>query len=215
MVVVDSFNLDVVRQPRLPVDVGREAVLRVEEIRVRTLEPQGAGNGDHQALKISVEPERHFLQVHRFDDAAGVRAVGLKQGRRADHRHRLLDRPDLQPHVHAHRGVDRYLDPFTNDALESRQLRDHAIRAVFEVREDVVAGFVGGRSRCDVGVHLGNGDAHAWQRATRTVDDVPDKRSLHRLRRNAAGAREHEHGQRRARAERTSQPTHRTLLTRP
>ena len=38
VVVVDAFDLDVVREPRLAVDVGREAVLRVEEVGVRPLD---------------------------------------------------------------------------------------------------------------------------------------------------------------------------------
>ena len=56
------FDLDVVRQPRLAVDVAREAVLRVEEIGVRPLQPQRAGHRDQHALEVAVEAERHFLR---------------------------------------------------------------------------------------------------------------------------------------------------------
>ena len=79
VIVVEPFNLDVVGQPRLPVDLRRQAVLRVEELRVRAERAGRAGHGHEDALEVPVEGQRHLLQLLAFDDAAGIGAVGLQR----------------------------------------------------------------------------------------------------------------------------------------
>ena len=69
----------VVRQPRLAVDLDRERVLRVEELRVLAVRPRRARHGDEHALEVAVEGERHVGHHLRFDDAAGVGPVGLQE----------------------------------------------------------------------------------------------------------------------------------------
>ena len=164
VVVVDPFDLDVVRQPRLAVDVGRQAVLGVEEIRVRALHPQRAGHHDQHPLEVAVEAERHFREVHALDDAARVGPVGLQQRALADDGDRLLDGADFELQIDAERRVHRHDDAVTHRFLEAAQFPGDAVGAVLQVREHVVARFVGDRRVRDVGVHLGDGHRDARQR---------------------------------------------------
>ena len=90
MVVVDAFDLHVVRKTRLPVDVCREAVLRVEELGVRPEGTRGTRHRQQHALEVTVEAEGHLLKVHARNDAPGIRAIGLKRGALADDGNRLL-----------------------------------------------------------------------------------------------------------------------------
>ena len=163
VVVVDPFDLHVVGEPRLPVDVRREAVLRVEEFRVRPERPRRARYGDEHPLEVAVESERHFLQVDALDDAPRVGAVGLQQWTGADDGDRFFERADVHPAVDAHRGVDRHLDALAHEALEARELGRDAVGAVLQIREGVVPGLVRRRRVRDVGVDFRDRDRHARQ----------------------------------------------------
>jgi hypothetical protein len=120
---------------------------------------------DHQhPLEVAIEGQRRFRQVNALDDAAGVGAVGLQERALADDRHRLFDGADLQPEVDAKRRIDRNDDTVTHGLLEAGQFPGDAVGAVLQVREHVIARFVGDRRIRDVGVHLGDGHRDARQR---------------------------------------------------
>ena len=194
VVVVDPLDLHVVGEPRLSVDVGREAVLRVEELRVRPERTRGARHRDQHALEIAVEPERHFLEVHALDDAAGVGAVGLQERRLADDGDGFLDCADLHLQIHAHRRVHGHIDILAHHLLEARELADHAIPAVFEIREDVVARLIGDGRVADVGVHLSDGHRRARHGETCLVGDVAKQPTLDGLRVEPCRQEKHEPG---------------------
>ena len=194
MVVVDPFNLDVVRQPRLAVHVGRQAVLRVEEVGVRPLQPERARHGDHEPLKVAVEPERHLLQMHGLDHAARVGAVGLQQRALADHRDRFFDGADLHLQVDPHGRVHRDDHAVANRLLEAGQLARHAVGAVFQVREDIEAALVRHGGVGDVRARFGDCDARTRHRKPGFVADVAEQGSFHRLRIEPGRQRQGEYG---------------------
>ena len=165
-----------------PLTFARQAVLRVEEVGVRPLHPQGARHRDHHPLEVAVEAERHLRQMDAFDDAAGVGAVGLQQRALADDGDRLFDGADLHLQIDARCRIHRHLDAVAHRALEAAQLRGHAVLAVLEVRKHVVAGGVRHRRVRDVGVHLGDRHGDAGQREPGLIDDVAEQTAFHRLR---------------------------------
>jgi hypothetical protein len=121
MVVADAFNLHVVGQARLPVDVGREAVLRIEKLRVRPERTRCARYRQQHPLEVAIEPERHLLKLHAGNDAPGIGAIGLKRRRLADDGDRLLQRTDFHLQVDADRLVDIDANVLADRLLESRE----------------------------------------------------------------------------------------------
>ena len=133
LVVVHAVDLDVVGQTRLPVDVRREAVLRVEELGMRPERCRGARHRDQRALKVAIEPERQPRDEVAREDAAGIRAIGL-QRRHRRHDDRFLDASDLQPDIHSNSAVDRNGDAGVDGGFEPRNLDPYLIDAVLQAR---------------------------------------------------------------------------------
>ena len=142
VIVVNALELHVVGEPRLPVHVGRQAVLRVEELRVGAERPRRAGHRDQHALEVAIESERHRLDQHAFDDASRVGTIRLQQRRLGRDRNRFLDHADFQLQIDAHRGVDVDFDALAHRLLEPAQFGFNPVDAVPE-REGVETGLVG------------------------------------------------------------------------
>ena len=195
MVVVDAVEHHIVGQAGLAVHVGRQAVLRVEELRVRPEGPGGAGHRDHQPLEVAVEGQRHLGDLLALDDAAGVGAVGLQRRRLLHDRHRFRQVAHLEGEIHAHRRVHVDLHVLADGLPEARQLRLDPVHAVFEVGEGVVAAGVGSRAPADAGLHLGHGYRRAGDAGARGVGDGAEERPLDRLRARGRGKKEDGQGQ--------------------
>ena len=127
--VIRAFELHVVRLPLLPVDVARQAVVRVVELRMRTEGPRRARHDRQRALEVPIERERQLRDLLALDDAARVGAIGLQHGRLARDRDRLFELTDGQRDVHANRGVHVDFHIVATEFPETDELSLDAIRA--------------------------------------------------------------------------------------
>ena len=181
VVVVDAFDLHVVGEARLAVDVRRQRVLRVEELRVRPERPRGAGHrGDH-ALEVAAEAERHRRDLLALDDAAGVGAIRLQRRRVGADRQHFGDGAGFEREVDADGRVDVDADVLAHDLLEAGQLGFDAIDAVLQVRERVEPVLVGDGRRADAGALVGGGDGGTGHGAAARVGDAAEQRAAHGL----------------------------------
>ena len=79
LVVVDAFDLVVIRHARGPVDFGLQRVRGVKELGVLLRWRRRAGHQGQQGLIIAVaDQNRQLRHYHRVDIAAGVGAVRLQ-----------------------------------------------------------------------------------------------------------------------------------------
>ena len=175
MIVVDAFEQDVVRQSRLAVHLGRQAILRVEEHRMLAVRPRRAGHRDEGRLEVPVA-QRYLLEQLALDDASGVGAIGLQERRLADDGNCLGHRADFELQVDAQRGVDLDDRLVAHGLLEAGQLGGDAVQAVLDAREHVVAVLVCDRRRADVCVDFGDCDGRAGDREAGRIGHVPEQR---------------------------------------
>ncbi len=174
--VVDAFDLHVVGQARLAVDVARQRILRVEEFRVRPERTASAGHrGDH-ALEVAAEAERHRGDLRAFDDAAGVGAVGLQRRRLGGDRDDFADLAGLQCEINTDGGVHVDADVLADDLLEAGEFGLDAIDGVLDVREVVDAALVGDGREGNVGALVGDVDGGAGYRPAAGIDDRSEQR---------------------------------------
>ena len=178
VVVVDAFDLDVVRHSRLAVHVRGQAVLRVEELRMLARQPRRARHEDHQALKVAVEQERYVGELPRPDLDAGVRAIRLERGRRRRHLDRLARGSRLEHEVGPDGAVDPHLDTVAHGLAEPGHLDHDAVGPALEVGEHVMAARVGLGRAADPRVRLDDRDRCGWHDAAGSIGDRPEQRPL-------------------------------------
>src|SRR6266511_5621253 len=181
MIVVNAFDLDVVRQTRLAGDVRRERILRVEEFRVRPERARGAWNGRHHALEVAAEAERHRGDLLALDEASGVGTVGLERGRLRGDIDRLRQFARLQRQVDADRRIDVHLHAVTDRLPEAGQLRLDAVDAILQIWKGVHAALVCDGGGAGIGLRFSNRDGGAWDRRARAIDDVAEQRAANGL----------------------------------
>src|SRR5262249_2696160 len=155
VVVVYALDLDVVGIPRLPVYSGAEAVLGVEEFRVKPFSPGGAGNQVQQALEITVERQRQVLKLFCFYLAADGRPVRLKQRDAGDYDGRLIDTARLKLHVGPGIVIHKNVYALADRLLKPSNLDLDSVEATLEVTEYIVTALVCRRRASRIGVHLG------------------------------------------------------------
>ena len=182
VIVVDALDLDVVSVAGLPVDPGRQRVLRIEELRVLAGHGTCARDQIHQDLEVAVPAERQLLHLSYLNFPADIRSVRLKQGSRfRAHGDRLRDRAGPKLQVNAPRRVYQDIDLVYDGGFKARKFCFHAIHARVQVSKDVVAALVRHGRTSEVGVDFGYDDLRAGDQGARAVGNRTDKTRLHRL----------------------------------
>src|SRR5262245_15666470 len=162
MIVVHALELNVVEKAGLPVDVRRETVLGIEELRLRTKRPNGAWHQTDQSLEIPVERERHIFHLNGLELSSGVGAVSLENSGGGNHIDCLGDDAGLQLEVDSRRIVHEHDDVVAHRLPEAGLLNFNAVSARLEIREHIGAAGVGRRAAADASVNLGDLDLRLW-----------------------------------------------------
>src|SRR6266478_2507163 len=99
-VVVQAFKLQVVCQTRLPVHLGPQTILRVEEGGMLAVRACRARNQVKQSLKVSIERQRKLFGLPFFNLSPNVCAICLQYGKLGSNYHCFLGRARLQHKVY-------------------------------------------------------------------------------------------------------------------
>src|SRR6266852_958342 len=168
LVVVQTFELEVVGEAGLAIDLGAEAVLGVEEGGMLAVPASGAGHEVEQALKVPVEPQRKILYLPFFNLSSGVGAVGLQNGYFRGHNDGLRRRAGLESKVYANVAIHQNVNAGSHGLLESLALNGHFILAGSEIGKTVIPAVIRRRGATDASLQLGNSDfCTSHHRATR------------------------------------------------
>ncbi len=83
LIVVGALDLIVVAVPHLAVHFGLQRAAGIEKLRVLEGGRSRTRREVQKTLEVAIDTQRQFFDDVRFEDARGVDAVGLQQGRRA------------------------------------------------------------------------------------------------------------------------------------
>ena len=181
--VLNAFNLEVVKLPALPVDAHAERILGVVELRVRAEGTAHAGHQHQEALVVAVIEHGHFGQLLGVDLAASVGAIGLQQRRgRAADVDGLRDGARGEFKIHAGRGVGWQLDAGTHGLAKALLFGLHAVVAGIQVDEEEVSRLIGLGGALEVRPGLDQSDLYPGHGSAGLIRDRPQNLALQDLR---------------------------------
>ncbi len=142
LVVVQSFEFQIVGEAGLPIHLGPKAVLGVEEGGVLTVRPGRPRHQIEQTLEIPVETQRNSFDLQFFNLSSGIGAVGLQNRGLGTDYHGFACRAWLQYEVYAYVTVHQDIDSRPHDFLEALMVDGNFVLTRRKVAKLIVSAVV-------------------------------------------------------------------------